>query len=197
MPSKLDTLECVEVISRAQWRTWLKKNHTQQEGIWLVTYKKHVPAKCLGWDAIVDEALCFGWIDSVARALDADRRMLYVCPRKPKSAWSKVNKERIVRLITTKRMTSAGLRAIDAAQRNGSWTALDAVEAMEMPGDLDIALRANKIARKHYDAFPPSARKQILSWVLGAKTPGTRSRRIAITVEMATVNKRATQPEKE
>ena len=119
--------------------------------------------------------------------------MLYLCPRKPKSVWSKVNKERIVQLIASKRMTSAGLKRIEAAKKNGSWTSIDAAEAMEMPADLLRALRAKKTAHKHYEAFPPSARKQIIRWVLDAKTEVTRARRIEQTVSLAAKDLRANQ----
>ena len=192
-PTKLDALEQVEIASRAELRAWLKKHHARAEGIWLISYKKVVPEKHVGWDTIVEEALCFGWIDSVARALDDERRMLYLCPRKPKSVWSKVNKDRIVQLLASKRMTSAGLKKIEAAKQDGSWTAADAAEAMEMPPDMLRALRANKTAHKHYQAFPPSARKQIIGWVLGAKTEVTRARRIEQSVAMAAQNIRANQ----
>ena len=188
---KLDTLEQVQVESREQWRTWLKKHHRRTEGVWLITFKKSVPGKYVDYPSTVEEALCFGWIDSVPRKLDAERKMLYFCPRKPKSVWSKVNKERIVQLIANERMTAAGFKKIEAAKHNGSWTSIDAAEAMEMPDDLQRALLRNKDALRHYGAFPPSARKQIIGWVLGAKTEVTRERRIAQCVELAAKNIRA------
>jgi uncharacterized protein YdeI (YjbR/CyaY-like superfamily) len=114
--------------------------------------------------------------------------LILVCPRKPKSVWSKVNKERVERLIAGRRMTTAGLKAIEVAKANGSWTALDAVEAFEMHPELAQALAKNKTARKHFDAFPPSARKQALWWVSSAKTEATRTRRIAQVVERAAQN---------
>ncbi|MCB0811504.1 MAG: hypothetical protein KDB96_19675, partial [Flavobacteriales bacterium] len=147
--SKLDDLEQVQVHSRAELRAWLRKNHTRTTGVWLVSYKKSVPAKYLDYASIVEEALCFGWIDSTARGLDEERSMLHFCPRKPGSAWSKVNKERIERLVASGRMTKAGLAKIEAAKKDGSWTALDAVEALVVPTDLQRALAANKNAKKH------------------------------------------------
>jgi len=191
MANKLDLLEQVEVTSRAQWRAWLKKHHTRAEGVWLITYKKAVPEKHVDYASTVEEALCFGWIDSVPRKLDDERKMLYFCPRKPRSVWSKLNKERIEKLIATKRMTAAGLKKIELAKQNGSWTSIDAAEAFEMPPDLQRALKKNKVALKHYEAFPPSARKAILTWVHDAKTDETRKRRIASTVELAAKNIRA------
>lgn len=189
--TKLDALEQVEVTSRAQWRSWLKKHHARTEGVWLITYKIHVPDKHVGYAASVEEALCFGWIDSLPRKLDEHRRMLYFCPRKPNSVWSKLNKERIVKLIARKRMTTAGMKKIEVAKANGSWTSIDAAEAMEMPKDLMRALRRDRKALKHYEAFPPGARKQIIGWVLDAKTTTTRERRIAASVELAGKNIRA------
>jgi len=191
MATKLDRLERVEVTSRAQWRTWLKKNHARSEGIWLVTYKKHVADKYLSFEDKVQEALCFGWIDSVPRKLDADRTMHYLSPRKPKSIWSAINKKHVEQLIADKRMTAAGLRAIEVAKSNGSWNSIDSAEAMEMPSDLQRALKKNRKAQAHYDAFPPSARKYILTWVIDARTEQTRARRIATVVDLAAKNIRA------
>lgn len=191
MAGKLDQLEQVEVMSRAQWRAWLKRNHGRTEGIWLVSYKKHIANKHLSWDAIVEEALCFGWIDSTARALDADRRMLYVRPRKPKSVWSRINKARVDELIKRKRMAAPGLRAIERAKADGSWNAIDHVEALSVPDDLTLALARNKRAREHFDAFPPSSRKIILHWISSAKTDSTRTKRITETILLAAKNIRA------
>ncbi|MEZ4789041.1 MAG: YdeI/OmpD-associated family protein [Flavobacteriales bacterium] len=191
MATKLDSLEQVEVTTRAQWRAWLKAHHTRTTGIWLVYWKKEHADKHIGIAAIVEEALCFGWIDSTARALDADRSMLHLCPRKPKSMWSKVNKERVERLIANKRMARAGHQAIETAKANGSWNALDAVEAFHVPEDLERAFKKNRTAWKHFNAFPPSARKFILHWIGSAKTEATRLKRIAQTVALAEQSIRA------
>ena len=196
MATKLDLLEQVQVHSRAEWRAWLRKHHKRETGIWLVYHKKHVADKYLGYPAIVEEALCYGWIDSTARPLDAERSMLHLCPRKPKSVWSKVNKERVERLIARKQMAAPGLAKIELAKANGSWTALDAVEALKVPDDLRKALAKDKTAQKHFDAFPPSSKKIILFWVTGAKTEETRKKRIATTVQMAAKNLRANQVQK-
>ena len=161
-----------------------------------MSYKKSVPAKYLDYASIVEEALCFGWIDSTARGLDEERSMLHFCPRKPGSAWSKVNKERIERLVASGRMTKAGLAKIEAAKKDGSWTALDAVEALVVPTDLQRALAANKNAKKHFEAFPQGVRKQILWSIHSAKTAPTRERRIRTAVEMAAKNQRAIQQPK-
>lgn len=188
MASKFDRLEQVEVTSRAQWRAWLKKHHTRTTGIWLVTHKKHVTGKYLSFADLVQEALCFGWIDSLPRKLDADRTMHYLSPRKPKSMWSAVNKRHVEELVAKGLMTAAGLRKIEAAKADGSWDTLNAVDALEMPTDLKKALAKDKAAKKHFEAFPPSARKFILYWVGSAKTATTRTKRIEETVRCAALN---------
>lgn len=193
MRTKLDLLERVEVTSRAQWRYWLERNHGRTEGIWLVTWKKADPDKHVGYDAIVEEALCFGWIDSLPRKLDEQRSMLYISPRKPKSVWSKLNKERVAKLIAAKRMTAPGLEAVKTAQANGSWSAIDHVEALAMPDDLARALDAQQAAKKHFHAFPPGTRKNILQWIANARTEATRAKRIAESVALAAKNIRANQ----
>jgi uncharacterized protein YdeI (YjbR/CyaY-like superfamily) len=192
MAGKLDALERVEVAGRAAWRAWLRRNHSRPAGIWLVTYKKHVADKYLSYDAIVEEALCFGWIDSLPRKLDADRTMHYLSPRKARSVWSAANKVRVDQLIATKRMTAAGLKKIEAAKADGSWAAIDAVEAMEVPADLAKALKARPKARAHFDAWPRHARKQMLQHLHNARTPATRSKRLAEIVAMAERNMRRT-----
>ena len=191
MRSKLDDLERVEVTGRAQWRAWLKKHHARTVGIWLVHWKKAHPDKHIGYEAIVQEALCFGWIDSLPRKLDEHRSMLYLSPRKPKSVWSAINKQHVERLIAAKRMAPAGLRAIATAKANGSWNALDAVETLKMPPDLGRALAADKTALAYFEAFPPSSRKAILQWIGSAKTPATRDKRVRATVALAAKNMRA------
>lgn len=190
MAGKLDRLEQVDVADRAEWRAWLKKHHSRSEGIWLVRWKKGHPDRYMGYDAIVEEALCFGWIDATARPLDHERSLILVCPRKPKSIWSKVNKDRVERLVAENRMTAAGLRVIEVAKANGSWTSLDQVEALVVPPELAKALAKNKTAKKHFDAFPPSARKYALWWVSSAKTDLTRNKRIAEVVDRAARNLR-------
>lgn len=192
MANKLDALEHLEVPDRAAWRAWLKKHHTRTEGVWLVRWKKASGDKYMGYDAIVEEALCFGWIDATARSLDHERSLQLLCPRKPKSVWSKVNKARVEQLIAAKRMTAAGLKVIEVAKANGSWIALDAVEALVVPPELAKALAKNKAAKKHFEAFPPSARKFILYHIGSAKTDVTREKRIAKVVELAEQNLRRT-----
>lgn len=188
----MSELEEVPARSRAEWRAWLSRHHGRGESVWLVYPKKGTKHFTdLSYDAIVEEALCFGWVDSVPRRRDDGWAMIRVSPRKPRSGWSKKNKERVARLIRENRMTAAGLAKITAAQRDGSWTALDASEALEMPPDLARALARNARAKKNFESFPPGSRKIILQWILGAKRAETRAVRIAETVRLAAEGKRA------
>jgi uncharacterized protein YdeI (YjbR/CyaY-like superfamily) len=177
--------------TRADWRAWLEKHHASATGVWLVYYRKETGKARVSWDDAVDEALCFGWIDSVQRRLDAERTMLRFSPRKPRSGWSKINKTRVSRLIANGLMAPAGLAKIKAAKRDGSWRVLDTVERLEMPPDLAKALAANTEARRHFDAFPPSSKKIILTWIASAKRPETRAKRVAETVRQAAKNLKA------
>jgi uncharacterized protein YdeI (YjbR/CyaY-like superfamily) len=185
--------ERVQVESRTTWRTWLADNHSRSDGIWLVTFKKHCGDKYLAYDDIVEEALCFGWIDSLPRRLDQDRTMLWLAPRKPGSGWSKRNKERVERMIAAGLMTPAGLAKVEAAKQDGSWSALDAIEALETPPDLEAALARYDSARQHFDTFPRSVKRGILEWIANAKKPETRAKRIEETARLAADNIRANQ----
>ena len=167
--AQLNNLERVEVDSRQAWRKWLNKNQSQSESIWLVTYKKHTGDRYLSYDAIVEEALCFGWIDSLPRKLDEDRSMLLISPRQQKSVWSKLNKERAEKLICDGLMTPAGLKKIERAKADGSWIFLDDVEALLIPDDLSAALAANPVAKQNFEKFSPSSKKGILQWIKMAK----------------------------
>jgi uncharacterized protein YdeI (YjbR/CyaY-like superfamily) len=184
--------ERVAVRSRAEWRAWLEANHGQRESIWLVTFKKHHP-DYLDWDTIVEEAICFGWIDSLPRRLDADRTMLRVSPRKRGSPWSRLSKARAAKMIDAGQMASAGERAIAAAKADGSWTVYDECEDLVIPPDLGEALGGE--ARARWEGFPASSRRGILWWIKSAKTAKTRSRRIAETARLAGLGLRANFPE--
>lgn len=183
----------VEPESRAAWRAWLREHHTQPGGVRLVIHEKGSPTPNLSLADAVEEALCFGWIDSVAGKLDLYRSTLYIAPRKVGSGWSAVNKERILRLQAAGLMTGAGQAKIDAATGDGSWTKLDTVDALEVPPDLRAALDARPGAAANWDAFPRSARRGILEWIVQAKTDATRQRRVLETAEKAAQNERANQ----
>jgi uncharacterized protein YdeI (YjbR/CyaY-like superfamily) len=177
-------------LSRAQWRRWLQRHHARLEGVWVVRFKKHTGKRCLEYEDAVEEALCFGWIDGKIRPIDDERTMVWFAPRKPRSTWSRSNKERAQRLIETGRMAPAGLARIELAKRNGSWDSLAEVEAMRMPPDLTRALRASATARRHFNAFSLSAWRGFLYWITSAKRAETRARRVAEAVRMAERNER-------
>ncbi len=179
--------------TRAAWRTWLTHNHTRAEGVWLISYKKSTGKPRFDYEEAVEEALCFGWIDSKPNKLDAERSLLWFAPRKAGAGWSKINKERAEKMIAAGLMMPAGLAKIEAAKRDGSWTALDTIEALQVPPDLAAALAANPIAQQHFDAFPRSAKRGILEWISNAKKPETRAKRVAETTRLAADNIRANQ----
>ncbi|MEM1268527.1 MAG: YdeI/OmpD-associated family protein [Bacteroidota bacterium] len=183
----------VHPLSREAWRAWLAANHATAEGTWLVRYKQSTGKPTLTTDEVVEEAIAFGWIDSLPRKLDDERYMLYVSPRKPRSNWSRLSKERAVRMEAAGQMTDAGRQVIDAAKADGSWTALDDVENLVVPADLAKALEARPPARDEWEAFPRSTRRGILEWILNAKRPATRAKRIEETARLAQQGKRANQ----
>ena len=165
-----------EPADRAAWRSWLDRNYATSTGVWLIFRKG--PARQLTYNDSVEEALCYGWIDSTLNPIDADRYMQLFTPRKPKSGWSRLNKRRVVKLIAEGLMTAAGREKIAAAKRDGSWKALDAVESLKMPADFKAALDANRDAKANYDALTASGKKRYLHWINTAKRPDTRARRV-------------------
>lgn len=185
----------VEVTSRAQLRAWLAANHAQSESVWIIRYKKAAGGRHVSVRELVSEALCFGWIDSAVRKVDSDRTMNLLSPRRAGSGWSAVNKRLIEELQASGEMTEHGQRRIDEAKRDGSWSRLDAVDALTLPPDLAAALKGNKAAAGHFDAFPRSAKRGILEWIGNAKTEATRAKRIAETTRLAAKNIRALTPE--
>ena len=193
MPKGPDGLQIVRAKDRAAWRVWLERNHETSPGVWLVVAKKNARRPGVTYVEAVEEALCFGWIDSRPNTLDDEHYLQRLSPRKPKSVWSRPNKERIARLIAEGRMTEAGLRPIEAAKRDGSWSALDDTDDLVVPNDLAAALAASPAARGHFDAYPPSVKKMVLYWITSAKRPETRARRIAEVVSQASEGKRPLQ----
>lgn len=183
----------VEVTSREAWRKWLAANHARSPGIWLVTHKKAEGDRHVPYEATVEEALCFGWIDSKGRKLDERRSMLLMTPRKRGSGWSRPNKERLERLFAAQQMEPAGIATVEAAKADGSWTALDDIENLVEPDDLRAALDATPAAREHWDAFPRSVKRATLEWISLAKRPQTRAKRIEETATLAARGERANQ----
>lgn len=183
----------VHPLSRAEWRAWLLEHHGRSSGVWLVSFKKGTGQPRFELDEAVEEALCVGWIDSKPNKLDDTRSLLWFAPRKPRSGWSRPNKERVARLLQAGLMQPAGLAKIEQAKADGSWTALDAVEELQIPDDLVQALRAQPPAESNFLAFPRSAKRGILEWIQNARRPETRAARIAETARLAQVNERANQ----
>lgn len=191
--AKSDTYGSFQPLSRAEWRAWLEQNHAAQPGIWFVYNKKFSGLSRVEYDEAVEEALCFGWIDSKPGRVDEVRASLLFTPRKSKSGWSQTNKVRLEKLMAAGLMHPAGLAKVQAAQADGSWTLLDGSESLEMPADLLAALEALPTARQHFEAFPPGVRKAILQWIVQAKTSATRQKRIGETATLAQQNIRANQ----
>jgi uncharacterized protein YdeI (YjbR/CyaY-like superfamily) len=175
----------------AAWRAWLTANHDSARGVWVASWRKGSGRQPIPYEHLVEEAICFGWIDSTVNPLDDDRALQLMTPRKPKSGWTRSNRQRVVDLEAQGRMTDAGRRAVEVAKGNGWWTIYDAVEDLVEPDDLAGALDASKAARAAWDAFPPSARKQMLWWVVTAGRQETRARRIAEIVSEAKHGRRA------
>ena len=171
-----DDIGRFEPADRAAWRNWLDRNHSTSTGVWLVFRKG--AARQLTYDASVEEALCFGWIDSTLNPIDASRYMQLFTPRKAKSGWSRINKARVQKVIADGLMMPAGRQKIAAAKRDGSWKALDAVESLKVPADFRAALDANPDARANYDALTASGKKRYLHWINNVKRPETRARRV-------------------
>lgn len=180
-------------LSREAWREWLRAHHERSTGVWLVSYKKATGKPRFDYDAAVEEALCFGWIDSKPKKLDEARTLLWFAPRKPGTGWSRPNKQRIEKMTAAGLMAQAGLRKVEQARRDGSWTRLDAVEDLLVPQDLAEALEKLPPAVDNFMAFPRSARRGILEWIANARTAETRARRVDETARMASRNERANQ----
>ena len=183
----------VHVETAAEFGEWLAANHATMTGVWLVTWRTATGKPAPSYDDLVVEALRFGWIDSTAGTLDDERTMLRFTPRRPGSGWSRSNKERIARLETRGGLEAAGRAVLDAARADGSWSLLDSVEALEVPDDLAAALDRTPGAREQWEGFPPSAKKQILHWIVQAKRPATRNKRVTEAAQKAARGERANQ----
>ncbi len=179
--------------NQQEWRKWLEKNHQQKNSVWLVIHKKNTANTNLSWSQAVDHALCFGWIDSTKRTIDAERYKQYFCKRKAVSNWSKINKEKVTSLTKKGLMTQAGHKSIAIAKANGSWTILDTVEALEIPADLAEELKKRKGATEFFVALSKSGKKQLLYWVISAKRKETRQKRIQEIAENAGKNQKPKQ----
>ena len=171
--------------NREDWRQWLKENHRLKQSVLLVYYKKKSNIPSVIYTEAVDEALCFGWIDSTRTSLGDDKFMQFFCKRKPKSVWSKINKEKVQRLIDEGLMTTAGYECIETAKENGSWTILDDVEKLKIPKDLANGFKSKPGSKAYFMSLSRSVKKSILQWLVLAKRPETRQRRITEIAELA------------
>ena len=176
--------------SRAELRAWFEVNAQSTPGVWLCSWKSPDLPSC-PYPEVVEEAICFGWIDSTVTALDADHGLQLLTPRKPKSSWTRLNRQRAADMEAAGLMTEAGRGAVAVAQANGWWTIYDAVEDEIEPPALAAALDATPSARLAWDGFSPTARKLMLWWVISAARPDTQQRRIAEVVAKAAKGERA------
>lgn len=169
--------------SRAAWRQWLEENHQSESSIWLVYYTKKSNIPSISWREAVDEALCFGWIDSTRKKVDDSSSIQYFSKRKPKSIWSKINKEIVQSLIDNNKMTKAGFESIEIAKQNGSWTILDEVEELIIPNDLELAFTRYGGSKEYFLSVSKSTKKILLSWIVLAKRQETKQKRIEEVAE--------------
>lgn len=180
-----EEIEIFYPTSQTAWRLWLQNNHNSKQSVWLVFYKKTSTKPSISWSNAVDEALCFGWIDSKKITINNEKSHQFFSKRKPKSTWSKINKEKVLQLTEAGKMSKAGFEIIEAAKQNGSWTILDEVEELIIPEDLKTALKTKINAMDFFLSLSKSVRKQYLQWLLFAKRQETREKRITEIVDLA------------
>lgn len=173
---------------KQDWRKWLELNHNKKKAVWLIFYKKKSPSHNLSWSDSVDEALCFGWIDSTKKTIDEERFIQYFSKRKPTSIWSKVNKDKVDYLISTNLMQESGYKTIEIAKENGSWNILDEAEAFIVPEDLIKEFNKRKGALAYYESLSKSDKKNLLVWIVLAKRAETKQKRIIEIAENASKN---------
>lgn len=179
------------ITNRKEWRKWLKENHKTTYAIWLIYYKKHTGKPRIPYDDAVEEALCFGWIDSIVKRIDDEKFMQRFTPRKNKSSWSESNKKRVAKMIKQKRMTKAGLDKINTAKANGQWNkVIEAKEDLEMPEEFSRLLSANKQPREFFNELSPSHKKQYIGWIASAKRNETRLKRAKEAITLLKKNKK-------
>lgn len=180
MPEK--EIETFCPSNRQEWRQWLQENHQSKQSVWLIYYKKKTNIPSVTWSEVVDEALCFGWIDSTAKPLDEERYMQFITRRKPKSVWSKINKDKVQRFIDEGLMMPAGYASIDIAKQNGYWSILDEVESLIIPPDLEKRFEAQPGSKEVFLSLSKSAQKALLYGLVLAKQAATREKRIGEVV---------------
>jgi uncharacterized protein YdeI (YjbR/CyaY-like superfamily) len=184
----LTDLPSFQPKSRKEWRAWLKKNHATSTGVWLVYAKKQTGIPTLTYDESVEEALCFGWIDSLRHPVDDTLWKMVFTPRKPKSRWSAPNKKRVEAMVAAGLMTAAGMAMVAEAKKHGTWDALSQVDALHAPDDLAQAINANRAAKKNWPGYPANIKRLFLLRLTDAKRPETRAKRIAAIVGIVSRN---------
>ena len=178
-------MKTLDVKTREKWRRWLEKNCAKETLVWLVFHKKHTGKPCIEYDAAVEEALCFGWIDSIVKKLDEQRYARKFTPRRPASQWSESNKRRVASLIEQGLMTKRGLVKVEQAKESGLWERSDRPEiSLQVPTELKKALLKNRKARAFFDGLAPSCQKQFIGWIATAKRQETKDRRVSEAVAL-------------
>ncbi len=188
-----DQIEKFYPKSKAEWRKWLSQNHQSTQAVWLIYFKMSSNTPSITWSEAVDEALCFGWIDSTKKTIDDKSYMQYFSKRKSNSTWSAVNKAKVDQLIQQKQMTKAGLESIERAKQNGTWSLMDHVEQLLIPEDLSNSLNKQKQNMEFFQSQSKSTQKILLYWVASAKRAETRAKRISSIVESAAQKKKPPQ----
>jgi uncharacterized protein YdeI (YjbR/CyaY-like superfamily) len=185
-------MKTVECKTRAEWRAWLAENHERENEIWLVYYKKATGIPCIAYGDSLDEALCYGWVDSLIKKIDEEKYARKFTPRKDESQWSLVNKKRVQELIRDGLMTKHGLLKVEAAKRSGSWDAPVSKPELDlkMPPEFAQALKDNPRAEATFKALAPTYQKQYLAWIVTAKRPETREKRIAEALQLLSEGKK-------
>jgi uncharacterized protein YdeI (YjbR/CyaY-like superfamily) len=178
-----NTIEIFYPASQTEWRQWLLENHLSKSSVWLVFYNKSSVNPSISWSEAVDEALCFGWIDSKKISIDKEKSHQFFSKRKAISTWSRINKEKVEKLIANGKMTAEGHKCIEIAKQNGSWTILDKVEELIIPNDLESEFNTKPGSKDFFLSLSKSVKKVILQWLVLAKRPETRQKRIAEIVE--------------
>lgn len=171
--------------SPTAWRKWLEQNSNTKKAVWLVLYTKASGKQSITWRQAVDVALCFGWIDSKKIKIDDESSHQFFSKRKAISTWSKINKEKVEALINEDLMTASGYQSIEIAKENGSWTILDDVEELLIPKDLEDKFKTRPDSRDFFFSLSKSTRKAMLQWIVLARRPETREKRISEIVEQA------------
>jgi uncharacterized protein YdeI (YjbR/CyaY-like superfamily) len=181
----------VHVTDREAWRAWLRENHDKEKEIWLIFYKKHTGKPRVAYNDAVEEALCFGWIDSIVKRIDDETYAQKFTPRKAKSKWSEHNKRRVVKMIQEGRMTGTGLALVEAAQESGAWErVIQPYKADITPPGLKDELSAHPLAWENFNRLAPSQQRQYIGWITTAKKEQTRQKRLRVAIAMLAQNRK-------